>query len=402
MTTPNRAAALPSQRAVRPMASTAAYFAAIMGLGLVSASLGPTLLGLAENTRSEISQISYLFLARSTGYMLGTLLGGRTIDRKPAHYVMAAAIVVISAAIFTVPSVTLLVLLAMVLVVVGMSEGTVDVGTNTLLVWVQRDRVGPYMNALHFFFGVGAFLSPILVVQIVAWTGGITWAYRALALLIAPLAIWIVLLPSPTHVAADVTTTRSIRENVVLLVIIAFFMFLTVGAEVTFAGWIYTYAATVGLATATTAGYLTSVFWGTFTLGRLVGIPAAAVFRPRAILLVDLIGCIASMAVILIWRDQVWAVWAGAAGFGLFMATIFATMFLWAERRLDMTGSTARWFFVGSSLGAMTLPWLAGQLFGRVGPGAAMATVFVTMVANLLVFFVLMRFGGQPRSGQAD
>jgi FHS family Na+ dependent glucose MFS transporter 1 len=402
LTTPNSVAAMPSQRPVRPIASTAAYFAAIMGLGLISASLGPTLLGLAENTHSEVSQMSYLFLARSTGYMLGTLMGGHLIDSKPAHYVMATAIVVICTTIFMVPSVTLLVLLALLLVVVGMSEGTVDVSSNTLLVWVQRDRVGPYMNALHFFFGVGAFLSPILVVQMVAWTGGITWAYRTLALLVVPLALWIALLPSPTHVAAETTETRLASENVLLLVTIAFFMFLTVGAEVTFAGWIYTYAATLGLATVTTAGYLTSVFWGTFTLGRLIGIPAAAVFRPRAILLVDLIGCIASMAVILIWQDQALAVWAGAAGFGLFMATIFATMFLWAERRLDMTGSTARWFFVGASLGSMTLPWLAGQLFGRVGPGSAMATVFVTMVVNLVVFFVLMRVGGAPRSGRVE
>jgi len=382
------------------MASTAGYWAAIMALGLVSASLGPTLLGLAENTRSEISQISYLFLARSTGYMLGTFSGGRAIDRLPGHYALAAAIVVVSAMMFVVPSVGVLLILAVVLLIIGVAEGTVDVGSNTLLVWVHRDGVGPYMNALHFFFGVGAFLSPIIVVQIVAATGGITWAYRALALLVLPVALWLVRLPSPQHLPVS-AATGTVRQNTTLLAMIAFFMFLTVGAEVTFGGWVYTYAAAMGVASATSAGYITSAFWGALTVGRLVGIPLAIVLRPRTMLLGDLVGCIVSVGVILARPGEAWAVWAGAIGLGLFMATIFATMFLWAERRLDLTGSTARWFFVGASLGGMTFPWLAGQLFDRVGPSATMATVFFVLVANLLVFFVLMRFGGEPRPREA-
>jgi len=38
------------------------------------------------------------------------------------------------------------------------------------------------MNALHFFFGVGAFVSPIIVAQAILMTGDITWAYWVLAL----------------------------------------------------------------------------------------------------------------------------------------------------------------------------------------------------------------------------
>ena len=37
---------------------------------------------------------------------------------------------------------------------------------NPLLVWVHGDEVGPAMNGLHFFFGVGAFLSPIIIAVI--------------------------------------------------------------------------------------------------------------------------------------------------------------------------------------------------------------------------------------------
>ena len=48
---------------------------------------------------------------------------------------------------------------------------------NTLLVWVHPARVGPVMNALHFFFGLGAFLSPILIAWAMRGTGDLIHAY---------------------------------------------------------------------------------------------------------------------------------------------------------------------------------------------------------------------------------
>ena len=45
-----------------------AYFVAFITLGLAMSSLGPTLPGLAENTRSSLSQISVLFTAQVPGH----------------------------------------------------------------------------------------------------------------------------------------------------------------------------------------------------------------------------------------------------------------------------------------------------------------------------------------------
>ena len=140
-----------------------------------------------------------------------------------------------------------------------------------------------------------------------------------------------------------------------------------VGAEAAFGGWIYTYAVALDLSGATTAAYLTSAFWGALTFGRLVGIPIAARFRPRTILLVDLLGCLASVGVILVWTSSPVAVWLGALGLGFSMASIFPTAISLAERRIPITGAVTGWFLVASSIGAMSVPWLIGQLFEPVG-----------------------------------
>ncbi len=400
MTVQSSNACAGSAKALRPMASTYGYFAAIMALGLVSASLGPTLPGLVEQTGSTYQRISYLFLARSTGYMLGSLLGGKILDRLPGHSVIMAAMILIAVTLFTVPTVPILWLLAAVLVVTGMAEGSVDVGSNALLIWVHRSKVGPYMQGLHLFFGIGAFISPIIIVQVMQMTGGIRAPYWVLAFLALPVALWMARLASPRPIHED-EGENAVPARLIVVVMIALFLYFYVGAEVAFGNWIYTYAVELGLASQETAGYLTSMFWGGLTLGRVFAIPIAARFRPRSILLGDLVGSLVSVAVILVWRESSLAVWAGSLGVGVFMASVFPTVLLWAERRMTLTGSVTRWFFVGSSLGSMSFPWLIGQFFERNGPIAVMFIIFALIVANIAVFYLLMHYGGPARPDEA-
>ncbi len=264
-----------------PLASTAGYYAAFVVLGLISASLGPTLPGLAEHTRTNLGEISFLFTTRATGYLLGSLVGGRQYDRMPGHPVVAGGLLVIAIMAFLTPLIPLLWLLAAILLLLGMAEGTLDVGGNTLLVWVHRHKVGPFMNGLHFFFGLGAFLSPIIIAQAVLMSGGITWAYWILAVLALPVMLWVIHLPSPVVAKQQAQSTEIDGEtNTVLAMMVALFMFLYVGSEVSFGGWIYTYAVTLKLADTIIAAYLTSVFWGALTMGRLAAIPIATRWRP--------------------------------------------------------------------------------------------------------------------------
>ncbi len=374
------------------MSKTVGYYTAFIALGLVTASLGPTLPGLAENTGAKLGEISFLFTTRSLGYLLGSVLGGRLYDRVRGHPLMAAVLFVMAAMAALIPLIPLLWLLAVVMLILGMAEATVDVGGNTLLVWVHRREVGPFMNGLHFFFGVGSFLSPIIIAQAVLISGSIMWAYWALAVLILPAAIWLLRWPSPTATATspDDTAGDVPRVNPLLVVLIALFFFLYVGAEVGFGGWVFTYAVTLDLSGETTAAYLTSAFWGALTLGRLLTIPVAARVRPRFILLGALLGCLASVGIILIWSGSLAALWAGAFGLGFSMAPIFPTTISLAERRMTITGRVTSWFFVGASLGGMSLPWLIGQLFESVGPRAMMFAVLADLALAVGIFAVLI------------
>ncbi len=68
---------------------TAAYYGAFVALGMAGVTLGPTLQGLATHTNTRLNEISILFVARSSGYMAGSFIGGRLYDRMPGHPVIA-------------------------------------------------------------------------------------------------------------------------------------------------------------------------------------------------------------------------------------------------------------------------------------------------------------------------
>jgi FHS family Na+ dependent glucose MFS transporter 1 len=315
-----------------------------------------------------------------------------------------------------VPSISWLWLLGAVLLVLGAAEGTVDVGGNTLLVWVHGHQVGPFMNGLHFFFGLGAFLAPIIVAQAVLVSGDIAWAYWALALLVLPVTAWLLRLPSPAGQANRPSTEitaqpalpperlpsensrqigRAARDRPLVALIVSFF-FLYAGAEASFGGWIFSYAVAMDLSGEAAAAYLTAAFWGALTLGRLLAIPLTARLRPRSILCSSLAGCLASVVLVLLWPKVPAVTWLGALGLGLAMAPVFPTTLSLAERHLTITGRVTGWFFVGSSAGGMSLPWIIGQLFETVGPRVTMLAIAVDLTLAVGVLAAITIYSTRP------
>jgi len=380
---------------------TAAYYAAFIILGLTGAVIGPTLPRLAEHTHTQLNQISFLFPASAFGYLLGSILAGRLYDRLPGHRILVTILLVVAGALTLTPLASSIWVLTGILLVLNICTGAMDVGGNTLLVWLHRDKVGPFMNALHFFFGVGAFLSPVIVAQVVSRTGEINLAFWIMALMVLPVAVWLFFLRSPRSIA-DTGGEQKGPVNVFLVALVAAFLFVYVGAEVGFGNWVFTYTRALNLADEATAAYLTSAFWGALTLGRLLSIPLAVRFSMQEVLIADLVGCLVSIMIIVLWPGSLTALWVGALGLGFAMAAIFPTSISLAERFLTLSGSITSWFFVGSSLGGMFLPWVIGQLFEPVGPRVTMFIILGDLLVGVAVFVLMMASANRLKTGTAS
>jgi FHS family Na+ dependent glucose MFS transporter 1 len=368
---------------------TAAYYLSFIMLGLLVAIEGPALPSLAENTSSTLDQISLIFIFGSFGYLLGSFFSGRAYDRLPGHRFMAGTLLMIALCASLIPSAEQLWQLLLILFVFGGAKGALDVGGNTLIMWTHGEKSGPYLNGLHFFFGLGASIAPLILAGFLASTGGIQWTFWLLAILCLPLSIWLWRLPEPPPQTEEGNHGNAPFPVIpVLLIVLAFLLY--VGAEVGFGNWIYTYALTLELGTALTSAYLTSAFWGTFTVGRLLGVWVSTRARAATILLVDLLGCFASLGLILLWQDSSLALWTGTIGLGLFMASVFPTTLMLAGERMRVTGAMTGWFLAGASVGGMSLPWGIGQAFVGIGARAMPVLVLVTLILNLLVILLFI------------
>jgi len=369
--------------------ATIAYYLSFIIMGATTAANGPSLPALAEHTSSGLDRISLIFVFSSLGYLIGSYFGGRAYDRFPGHKIISAVLLIMGVASAFIPMANSLSVLLLFMFLSGLATGVLDVGCNALLLWTHGEKSGPFINGLHFFFGVGSFTAPLLLAKILLSTGNIHWLYWSFTIACLPIALWIWFLPEPSvHTHSEDRKNMPLPVIPVLLCLLLFLLY--VGLELGFGNWVYTYALTLGLGTTITAAYLTSAFWGSFTFGRLLGIWISTRLRSQNILIMDLIGCAISTIVIMLWKDSNLALWIGTIGLGISMASIFPTIFMLAGERMQITGAVAGWFLVGSGAGSMFLSWLIGQIFTRTGPRTMTTVLLVDIVGIMLVLFLFL------------
>ncbi|NBB91049.1 MAG: MFS transporter, partial [Spirochaetes bacterium] len=213
----------------RPEAATTGYFWALFTLGLAAASIGPSLAGLARNTGATLGAASIVFAAYRAGFVGGAFLGGALLDRLRGHPILAAAMFTMAVMLAAIPQLPSVGVLGAGFLVLGVGAGTVEIGGNTLLVWRYGSRVGPYMNGLHFAFGIGAILSPILIGRAIGLTGDISGGFLLASLLILPGTVLVLRVPSPG--SREEKHGDRPQSSVAITALIALFLLLYVAAE---------------------------------------------------------------------------------------------------------------------------------------------------------------------------
>lgn len=378
------------------------YGVCFVALGLSVSVMGPTLPSLADNVGVSLARISFIFTATSIGYLLGASGGGRLYDAFKGHRIMMAALLLMVLSGIVIPIMHSFYGLLAVMFLFGLGQGLIDVGTNVSVLWIFQSRVGPYMNALHFFFGLGAFLSPIIVAFVMQWAdGAITWPFWAIAALFLPGLLGLAFIPSPENPEKEMDkgVSRKINDKLVIPMVLLFFLY--VGVEASFGYWIYSYATTTGVASDTGASYMNSFYWGALMAGRLMTIPLARKIKPSKILMGNYILMVLFFIVLLVWPFQPVMVWIATIGLGLAVSSVFPTLMSLAETRMKVTGAVTGLFFLGTSLAGMFFPMLIGQIFEYVGPYQTMQALFLGTVLGfgvlVLVLAVSRKMGEKAR-----
>ena len=127
---------------------------------------GPTLLDLKDLAQVELSQLSSIISLKSFGGLCGALLTGLWLDRlqpSSSYLFLSVIYLVKSLCTLSLPFSPSLLVMQVVEFSYGFCHGGFHSVANPLLlrIWAGRDS-SPILYAMHFCYGVGALLTPLL------------------------------------------------------------------------------------------------------------------------------------------------------------------------------------------------------------------------------------------------
>ncbi|NXB00284.1 MFS4B protein, partial [Cnemophilus loriae] len=407
--------------------------------GMSIAVLGPTFPNLAANVRKNVSDIYYIFVGRSLGYLGGSVVGGVLFDCMNATLLLGLSMLATTAGLYGIPWCKESLLLTTLMSVIGGSMGILDTGGNVLALNTWGSEAGPHLQALHFSFAAGAFAAPILakmalggseseelpgaektnqsVLKSVPTASAVPttpapkdhhdedflWSYVIIGTYILFISIFFFVLYSKDSSARDKSKSSAQKGRLAkyhwpLVGLLFIFFLFYVGAEVTYGSYVFTYAMVFAEMKESEAAALNSVFWGAFAVCRGVAIFGAAFLSPGTMILLSLVSSAASSSALAFFAHYRAALWVGTAVYGASMATIFPSGISWIEQYTVVEGKSASLFVVGAALGEMCIPGAVGYLQGKFHHiPVVMYAAFATSAMTGLLFPVMYKLANAPQ-----
>ncbi|MBN3312438.1 MFD4A protein, partial [Atractosteus spatula] len=147
----------------RNLLHTLTYWSVFFSFGLCIAFLGPTILDLRCQTQSTLQEITWVFFSQQFCLLIGSSVGG--VFKRTLFCALSALFVsslLISVVFAIIPLCHNVLLLAVAMAVAGLAMGVIDTIANIQLVKLYQKDSAIFLQALHFFIGFGALVSPLI------------------------------------------------------------------------------------------------------------------------------------------------------------------------------------------------------------------------------------------------
>lgn len=374
---------------------------ATFAIGVASALLGPSLSAFATTFALSWGQVGRAFSAQFGGKLAAVVVlsvWGRSWAPGRTACVGLALLATGLGAVSMAPSWSLTLA---ALLLFGLGHGSTDAGFNALFVETWSDKsgqsgtAGAWLNRLHLLFGLGALSGPLvfgvlqraglpwrLAFALAASVGAVSLVLGAIGGVFADRRRDEVVEAGVTEYEQNPVAARPFLAGAAMVA-----CFLCGGLETTIGGWLFTFLVGVSKFADSWAATSLTLFWALLAGGRLLsswGVRLYGELRWMLILggmlcvsLVVGVSCSASSAALIL----------AAAGLGL--SGLFPTLIAWATKAIvpGRPSSMVAPLIAGSSLGAVTVPWLVGVV-ADLG-GLVLSFVLVTGLAVVLELILI-------------
>ncbi|RWS16375.1 Sodium-dependent glucose transporter 1-like protein [Dinothrombium tinctorium] len=281
----------------------------------------------------------------------------------------------------------------------GFLGGFIVNGGNVWILHLWGTESPPFIQALHFAFGCGALIGPLIaepfLLEIKHNQHSLlnSTSVRAIPqlkvhypyMIVASFSLIVVIIfgivyfirrsndPHPTRkkvVGENEKSSVTFLMHCVIVFLSCSFLFFYIGLELSFGTMLTTYVVNSDLKLdKSTASYMTSVYWATFTF-----------FRCFTIFVIDYIGCknllISNLFLIMLsnfillpfGNSYVWCLWIGIILMGFGTSPIFGAFFGFLQEFIFISSKTASTLFVAGCIGQFVIPYAIGNFVDKYPP----------------------------------
>lgn len=243
---------------------------AILVYGMIAAMLGTLLPDLSVRFGLTPEQSGNIAFAQALGLIIASLLAGPLVDNKGKKTGLLLSLVLISIALFALPTAATYGQIVGFMFLLGIGGGTLVTAANAMVSDIHPHRRGTTLNLLNLFFGLGGLMTPFIAANFLA--GNVI----ALAYLVAGLTVVTLV----THGATAMPPPRGERSfrlsevNVVVgkpaLYLLSLFLFLYVACEVGVWNWLAKHLIAQGIPESQALNILSLGFALGLLIGRVV------------------------------------------------------------------------------------------------------------------------------------
>ncbi|KAI1286446.1 Major facilitator superfamily domain-containing protein 4A [Halotydeus destructor] len=396
---------------------TVALYLAFFTNGVIISIVGPTILELQCSLDVSYDQIIRILPTRACGYVIGSFLVGILYDKFNPLLTIMMTLTVSGIATLLFPWAGSVMALFAAAFFSNLGCGMIESTCNVFLLYMWGKESQPWMQALHFAFGCGGLVAPLLAspfltageapieglavnATLVAAQSckpedvrihipyGIVGVY---AIVVAILFLYLYCCHGqteehPSRVAkAAVMATEDEKDLVwtrrIVIVSAALFMFTYLGFEVGMGSFITSFAVMSDNHLSKQVGaYMTSVYWFMYTIFKLVAVGFIDKIGSHNNIVIELMILIVANAFLVPFGNTItWCLWVGVVLVGIGVSTIWAAMFGFLENYFLITSKMAAFLTVSGVFGEVVYPVLMGYAI-ELHPQIFMWIIFVCTV----------------------
>lgn len=415
-------------------------------VGIDNGILGPSLLDLRSLLHVKMYEMNPIFICQGIGFIIGCIVAGMLSEKINLDLFLGTSLLLGSVNNVLIPLTHSIYLMSMFFFMQGFTKGLVDVICLVICIRLFPNKRNWQMQFVTVAASLASFLVPFIVVQFQSRPLGritntpLTPSLEDVAA-VAPIhsngnssnTSADVQIMSPSHIEYAFFITAA----VMVPPIVAFFYFFIRGGcqpsingyetdemnqpivdpqkypwekkwkmivllfifHIPIFGILLAYSnllTSYGMASSLSfskaeLGFMTSLFWGSFLVGRILTTTFSKIIDIGILLSMNFVGLLtfASLLVVQYNIKNDTLLWVATSGFGLFQASFLPSVISWSGSFLKIDALVVTVSLIASGLGEMTIPYVTGVLFEIYGHSCLVYMVLAMSLAEFVMFLLM-------------